>query len=98
MGDDKPSGEGSKISKAVLADYIAVMKRILEENAVDYLDLYHFLPIPTKGEGNGYFADFVHPNDEGLKLIAQKIVEFLQKQKQIYDIAQLELDFRFWEG
>lgn len=79
MGDDKPSGEGSKISKAVLADYIAVMKSILEENAVDYLDLYHFLPIPTKGEGNGYFVDFVHPNDVGHKLIAQKIVGFLQK-------------------
>ena len=60
-----------------MVDYITAMKNILDEYGVDYLDLYHFLPLPTKDGGNEYFVDFVHPNDVGHKLIAKKIAEHI---------------------
>ncbi len=75
MGDDKPSGEGSQKSNSLMCDYIDKMKLILKEYNVEYLDLYHFLPLPNKDGGNDYFIDFVHPNDLGHLLLAEKIVE-----------------------
>lgn len=77
-GDDMPSGEGSKKSNAVMADYIFAMKRVLGFYGVEYIDLFHILPIPPENGTNEWFVDFVHPNDRGHRFIAETIVNYLK--------------------
>ena len=77
-GEDEPSGEGSKKSNAVLADYIAAIKHVLCFYGVDYIDLFHKFPIPPKDGGNEWFIDFVHPNDKGHRVIAEIVSDYLR--------------------
>ena len=52
---------------------------ILEEYGVDILDLYQGgIPKPLCDTGDEYTTDGVHPNDNGYRLIAKKICQYLQ--------------------
>ena len=78
---DNPYGDGSKeIPIAPLSIYIEAEKRVLDHYGVEYLDLSKDFPVPTAPERNELFADGLHPNPEGYKVIAKRLIEYLEKK------------------
>ena len=59
--------------------YVDIIKQIGAEEGVPVLDLYHTLPIdPNDPEQRAkYTADGLHFNDEGHKILAARLAEFL---------------------
>ena len=82
--DENPvrcKGENGEKWGAPLSDYVNAMRCILGEYGVDILDLYQDgIPKPLSNDGDEYTADGVHPNDNGYRLIAEKICQYLQKE------------------
>ncbi|MGM9874184.1 MAG: SGNH/GDSL hydrolase family protein [Bacilli bacterium] len=61
-------------------DYINILETILQDEGVEYLDLYHHgLPRPTSSSSSEYFLDGLHPNDKGHLFIKQRLIEYLEK-------------------
>ena len=72
-------GENGEEWGAALSEYVAAMRCILEAYGVDILDLYQDgIPKPLCDTGDEYTTDGVHPNDNGYRLIAKKICQYLQ--------------------
>lgn len=73
-----PSDTYSKASQ-----YVEVMKDICNLKDIPFLDLFHTSGLKPWEEkyNNKYFynADGTHPNNEGQKILATKIIPFLQK-------------------
>ena len=66
----------------ILEDYIDVQYAVAEEMDVELIDLYHDLfPHDTWEDWQIYSADVLHPNEEGRKLLAGKIAEYLKNEK-----------------
>ena len=66
----------------ILEDYIDVQYAVAEEMDVELIDLYHDLfPHDTWEDWQIYSADGLHPNEEGRKLLAGKIAEYLKNEK-----------------
>ena len=76
-------GEGNKKSAGLpLADYVEAIKERLDFYQVDYIDLFHgFIPVPQVDTGDEYTMDGLHPNDDGHKQIAERIVQYLKEKK-----------------
>ena len=79
--EDNPKGDGTKTHDGkILADYIDIIREVTRYYSLPLLDLYSTsqlqpnLPIIRQR----YMPDGLHPNDEGHKLIAKKIVSFLE--------------------
>lgn len=64
-----------------LIDYVEVIKYYVNLYGLKYLDFYNnCLPEPPEGESE-FFADGLHPNDKGYKVLAEKICEFIKNDK-----------------
>ena len=64
---------------APLCEYVNVMRTILSEYGIDYIDLYeNGLPKPRVKIGDEFTADGLHPNDRGCELIADRICEYIK--------------------
>lgn len=79
--EDNPHGEGKKPQDSpLLKEYVDVIREVAEYYSLPILDLYKesgLQPnVPIINEK--YFADGLHPNDEGHKILARKIANFLQ--------------------
>ncbi len=63
---------------APLDVYVKIMKDRLELYKIDYIDLFHgCLPVPQTDTGDEYTIDGLHPNDNGHRFIADKILKYL---------------------
>ena len=63
---------------ASLAEYVDVMRRVLLESGIDFIDLYtNGFPKPTTDLGDEYTIDGVHPNDSGHEVIADRVCEYV---------------------
>ena len=80
VGENNPRGDGSKTEDGpILKEYVDVIKESAKRHNIPLLDLYNDFDIdPNCAEDNEkYFADGLHPNDAGHKLLADKIISFL---------------------
>ena len=65
-----------------LEDYVKALKTIVKNHGVDYLDFYNGLfPKPNTNLNSEFFADGLHPNDNGYQIIAEKISEYIKNKK-----------------
>lgn len=77
-------GDGSKeMEGGTLAEYIQIEKEILNEFHIEYLDLSDIFPVPTSSTGDKYTVDGLHPNPKGYELIANKLIDYLNKKLKI---------------
>ena len=81
LNEDKPRGDGNKPRDVGnLKTYVDVIREVAEYYSLPVLDLYKESGLQPKVPiiNEKYFADGLHPNDEGHKVIAKKIASFLQ--------------------
>ena len=80
--EDNPRGDRKPEDVGTLADYVRIIRAVAEEYALPVLDLFAFGGIqPKYAEQRELFCpDGLHPNDEGHKIIARKLVAFLKNQ------------------
>lgn len=79
---DNPYGDGSKeVPIAPMSAYIEAEKEVLSYYGVEYLDLSDKFYIPTmqRDDGNLY-ADGLHPNPKGHRVLANCLIEYLKKR------------------
>lgn len=74
--DESPLGEGNRVGGAPLKEFVAVIKKEAENFGLKLIDLFNEPMLnPNDDELNAkYFADGLHPNNEGHALLA-KIIE-----------------------
>lgn len=76
---DNPYGDGSKDDPiASLSSYIRIEREILARYGVAWLDFSDIFPEPTSMERNEYFADGLHPNSYGHKILAERLISYLE--------------------
>lgn len=64
-----------------LLDYVEVIKEVLIEKGIDYLDFYdNGLPKPISTQPDEYFADGLHPNDAGHDWVAEQVANYLKNK------------------
>ncbi len=64
-----------------LKDYVDVIKYYVDLFGLKYMDLFNdCFDMPPEGESE-YFADGLHPNDKGHRVVAEKICEFLKTEQ-----------------
>ena len=64
-----------------LIDYVNALEKVLKEEGIKYLDLYHNgLPKPVV-IGDEYFVDGLHPNDNGHLYLKNIIEQYLINDK-----------------
>lgn len=81
LNEDNPRGDGNKPRDVGnLKTYVDVIREVAEYYSLPVLDLYKESGLQPKVPiiNEKYFADGLHPNDEGHKVIAKKIASFLQ--------------------
>ena len=75
-------GETGKEQGATLSEYVGIMRIIIKEYGIGILDLFvNGIPKPRVNTGDEYTIDGVHPNDNGHRLIAEKICEYINKKE-----------------
>lgn len=63
----------------ILEDYVEAEIRVAEELGIEVIDVYHdFFPHEKWEDKDLYMRDGLHPNEEGRKLLAEKIAAYLQ--------------------
>lgn len=79
---DNPYGDGSKeIPVAPISAYIEAEKKVLDYYGVEYLDLSNKFYIPSEANYSELFADGLHPNPKGHALLAECLIEYLNKKE-----------------
>ena len=64
-----------------LIEYVETIKFYAEKFGLKYIDLYNEgFSTPPEGESE-FFADGLHPNDKGHRVLAEKICEFLKTEQ-----------------
>lgn len=79
--EDNPRGEGNKpYDVGTLKTYVEIIREVAEYYSLPVLDLYKESGLQPKVPiiNKKYFADGLHPNDGGHKILARKIANFLQ--------------------
>lgn len=82
FNQDNPYGDGSKDeSVAPMSAYIEAEKEVLAYYGVRYLDLSNKFYIPTTQQDDGdLYADGLHPNSKGHRVLADCLIEYLTKK------------------
>lgn len=63
----------------ILEDYVEAEIRVAKELGIEVIDVYHdFFPHEKWEDKDLYMRDGLHPNEEGRKLLAERIAAFLQ--------------------
>ena len=74
--------EENRPNRPPLIEWVKVLKEILEEKGIIYLDLYNNgFSKPLNKEESEFFKDGLHPNDNGYKKLEEYIYQFLLKTK-----------------
>lgn len=78
--EDNVLGDGSRINPTVSFKYYRkAYKEVCDLYGIDLIDVDDIFPIPAKRETDVFF-DGLHPNDKGHALIANKIINYLNKK------------------
>ena len=79
---DNPYGDGSKDEPiAPISAYIEAEKEVLAYYGVSYLDLSNKFYIPkTQQDDGNLYADGLHPNSKGHRVLADCLIEYLIKK------------------
>ncbi|MBQ7373486.1 MAG: SGNH/GDSL hydrolase family protein [Clostridia bacterium] len=78
---DNLYGDGTKNQPiAPLSKYIDIEKEVLNEYKLEYLDLSDKFYVPKTNLSEGIYQDGLHPNDEGHRLLATLLIEYLEKK------------------
>jgi lysophospholipase L1-like esterase len=82
FNQDNPYGDGSKDeSVAPMSAYIEAEKEVLGYYGVRYLDLSNKFYIPkTQQDDGNLYADGLHPNSKGHRVLADCLIEYLTKK------------------
>ena len=81
ISEDNPRGDGSKLADgALLKDYVEAIREVAEYYSLPILDLYKDSGLQPKIAiiKEKYVPDGLHPNDEGHKILADKIAKFIK--------------------
>lgn len=71
-------GDGTKKQPvAALKRYVDIMRETLFRNGIDFFDFDDELTEPADNKDGEFFKDGLHPNDNGHRVIADKIVNYL---------------------
>ena len=77
--ENNPYGEGNKLKAgALLKEYYSLVQTLAEKRGLDILNFDKEFPTPTTNTGDALTVDGLHPNDDGHKIIAEKICEYLR--------------------
>lgn len=81
LGEDNLRGEGNKGKDCLpLSGYVQIIKKQAEKFGVRLIDLYKDERLNINvGDNKKYFADGLHPNNDGHKLLAEIIKENIEK-------------------
>ncbi len=67
---------------APLVEYVNLMRAILINYGIKFIDLYNYNQFkPDSFDGGEYMADNVHPNDKGHQLISDIICEYIETNR-----------------
>lgn len=78
--EDPHGEEGQKKTPVgTLKDYIEAERKVLNAYQIEYLDLSDVFYEPRTKENADIYADGLHPNMKGHRLLADKIIEYLEK-------------------
>lgn len=81
---ESPYGDGTKAKPMYpLSTYIKAEKNILAKYGFDYLDFTKELPVPKHNKGDEFTVDGLHPNNNGYRMIANKLISYLVKNKKV---------------
>ncbi len=80
-GQDNPCGENGikETPSAPLSAYIEAEKAVLSSCGVQYLDISDRFYLPSSPTCSTLFLDGLHPNEAGHRLIADGLIEYLEK-------------------
>lgn len=82
FNEDNPYGDGQKkVAGEPLSTYVRIERETFEKYGLEYLDLGHVFPIPLVETGDELTTDGLHPNDVGHKLLADQLIEYIEKKK-----------------
>ncbi len=70
--------ENNDFGGGYLEDYVSAAEKVCLDEGVTFVDLYHDL-YDTNEEWSVYSADGLHPNNNGMEIIARRIAEALSK-------------------
>ncbi len=79
--EDDPRGQTSikPVPGNILAEYRRVINDAVRKYEIDVLDLWDAEGFdPNLDSGSGSFADGLHPNDEGHRMLGERVAEFLK--------------------
>lgn len=62
-----------------LEEYRKVIRQISQNHNVKIIDLIDSLPKPKDNTGDAYYADGLHPNDNGQQVIGKAIAKFIKE-------------------
>jgi len=75
---DSIHGDGCKSGvNAPLSAYISILKEVLGDLKIPYLDFSKDFPEPKDMSNSGYFADGLHPNNAGARHLAELFEAYL---------------------
>ncbi len=79
--DDVRGENGRKETPAgTLKEYIEAERKVLEFYEIEYLDLSETFYEPQCNTDEAIYADGLHPNDKGHRILADKVIEYLEKK------------------
>ncbi len=79
--DDMRGEDGQKLFPVgTLKDYIEAERKVLEAYKIEYLDLSDTFYEPKTKENADIYADGLHPNTKGHRVLADKLIEYLEKR------------------
>ena len=74
-------GENANECGASLEEYVNVMRKILSDYAIDYIDLYsNGFAKPLVNTGDEFTVDGLHPNDNGYEFLAGVVCDYLLRK------------------
>ena len=80
--ENNPRGSRKVKDVGVLSEYVDIMKKVLENYGIAYMDTFYNSVLQTPPEGqSAFFADGLHPNDAGHALLAQMVVGYVQRME-----------------
>lgn len=75
--------EINDLGGGILEEYVNAQIQVAESMGVEVIDLYHDFYVHEEwSDWERYTTDGVHPNEEGRKLIAEKIYEYLSNNEK----------------